>query len=575
MITLGIHDGHNASACLFGAGAVIAAHQEERLSRKKNQGGFPAAAIESVLRIAGISLDQVDRVAYAGRLLSRMPVSCEAQRLGYKHNSRPSAAMRDALKSTLVDRARQAFTNSRRLNRLRESGFAGPVEFVEHHTCHASAAYHGWGRLQDEVLVLTLDGAGDRICATVNVGRDGSLTRIASVDETASLGIIWAVVTAMTGMVALEHEYKLMGLAPYAARDASERVARRLSKWFRFDDDGLTWHLADGSPAANRAYEYLRRMMEFERLDAIAGGLQLFTEDFVASWVRNCIRATGIRNVALGGGVFMNVKLNKVVMELPEVERLFVFPSCGDETNPIGACYRLAAAAGETVRPLGDLYGGPEFSPEQIQASVDAYRFSTPVTIRESHQIEDETAELLARGEIVGRFSGREEFGARSLGNRALLAPPHSPQTAQMLNEMIKQRDFWMPFALSIADDRASEYLLNPKRVAAPYMIMCFDTSAAGAQLAAGIHPRDRTVRPQIVDEYSNPGFYRLIKAYQRLTGTGAVVNTSLNLHGEPLVSTPADALRLFEISGLRHLALGDLLLSKGEPVAHTGVNVN
>jgi carbamoyltransferase len=574
MITLGIHDGHNASACLFGAGTVLAAHQEERLSRKKNQGGFPAAAIESVLRIAGIGLDQVDRVAYAGRMLSRMPTSCEAQRLGYKHNSRPSAAMRDALKSTLIDRARQAVTNSRRLNLLRRSGFAGPVEFVDHHTCHASAAYYGWGRLQDEVLVLTLDGAGDRICATVNVGRDGRLTRIAAVDETASIGIIWAVVTAMTGMVALEHEYKLMGLAPYAGRDASERVARRLSSWFRFDGDGLAWRLAGDSPAANRSYEHLRRMLEFERLDAIAGGLQLFTEKFIGSWVRNCIRATGIRNVALGGGVFMNVKLNQIVMELAEVERLFVFPSCGDETNPIGACYHLAAA-GETVRPLEDLYWGPEFSPEQIRASVNAYRFSSSVAVRESHRIEDEAAELLARGEIVARFSGREEFGARSLGNRALLAPPHSPQTAQLLNEMIKQRDFWMPFALSIADDRAGEYLRNPKRLAAPYMIMCFDTSAAGAGLAAGIHPRDRTVRPQIVDEYSNPSFYRLIKVYERLTGTGAIVNTSLNLHGEPLVSAPADALRLFEISGLRHLALGDLLLSKQEPHAHAAINIH
>jgi carbamoyltransferase len=115
--------------------------------------------------------------------------------------------------------------NNRRLNRIREIGFPGPVEFVDHHTCHAAAAYHGWGRTEDDVLVLTLDGAGDRVCATVNVARNGSLTRIASVDESASIGIVWAVVTAMNGMVALEHEYKLMGLAPYAPREASERIA--------------------------------------------------------------------------------------------------------------------------------------------------------------------------------------------------------------------------------------------------------------------------------------------------------------------------------------------------------------
>jgi len=569
MIILGIHDGHNAAACLFADGTVLAAHQEERLSRKKNQGGFPAGAIASVLRVAGVSLDQVDRVAYAGRLLSALPPSSEAQRLSYKHNSRPSVVIRDAFKSTLVDRTRQTMINARRIQRVRELGFSGPVEFVDHHTCHASAAYYGWGRLRDNVLVLTLDGAGDRVCATVNVGRDGSFTRIAAVEESSSIGIIWAVVTAMSGMAALEHEYKLMGLAPYAARDATERVAERLTRLFRFHDRGLTWRLAGGIPAAPRCYEHLRRMLEFERLDAIAGGLQLFTERFVSSWVRSCIRATGIKNVALGGGVFMNVKVNKVVMELEEVERLFVFPSCGDETNPIGASYYLAAAAGEPVRALHDLYWGPEFSSAEITAAVGDHRFGVAVTLRESARIEEEIAALLARGEIVGRFSGREEFGARSLGNRALLAPPRAASAVQQLNEMIKQRDFWMPFALSIADDRACDYLRNPKRIAAPYMIMCFDTTAAGRQLIAGIHPRDRTVRPQIVDAESNPGFHRLIKAYERLTGTGAIVNTSLNLHGEPLVSTPADALRLFELSGLGHLALGNLMISKQEQVLH------
>lgn len=573
MITLGIHDGHNAAACLFADGTVLAAHQEERLSQQKNQGGFPAGAIASVLRIAGIGLDQVDRVAYAGRLLSALPPSSEAQRLSYKHNSRPGVVVRDVFKSTLVDRTRQAMINKRRLQRIQQSGFTGAVEFVDHHTCHASAAYYGWGRWHDDILVLTLDGAGDRVCATVNVGRDGKLTRIASVEESSSIGIVWAVVTAMSGMVALEHEYKLMGLAPYASREASERVAERLAQSFRFYDGGLTWTLAGGAPAASRCYEYLRQLLEFERLDAVAGGLQLFTERFVSSWVRSCIRATGIKNVALGGGVFMNVKVNKVVMELKEVERLFVFPSCGDETNPIGACYHVAAECGEPVRPLRDLYRGPEFSAAEINAAVRDHRFSVPVTVSESPRIEDEVAALLARGEIVGRFSGREEFGARSLGNRALLAPPRAASAVQQLNEMIKQRDFWMPFALSIADDRAGDYLRNAKGVPAPYMIMCFDTSAAGRQLVAGIHPRDRTVRPQIVDTKSNPGFYRVIKAYERFTGTGALVNTSLNLHGEPLVSTPAQALRLLELSGLGHLALGNLLISKQEQLLHAKPN--
>jgi carbamoyltransferase len=563
MIVLGIHDGHNAAVCLMSQGAVLAAHQEERLSRVKNEAGFPRRALASVMAIAGVRADQIERVAMAGRMQHRPPSSPQNQRLNYKRACDLTMRWRHVLKGGLVDQVRQERLMQGRARQVRELGLAAPLEFIDHHRCHAAAAYYGWGRLSEEVLVLTLDGAGDRLCATVNIGREGRLVRVAQVPETSSLGLVWANVTALAGMTAVEHEYKLMGLAPYASAAAAERVSKRFGELFGFEQPGLTWRFNYGAPPATRCYEFVRELLEFERFDAIAAGLQLFTERFVCSWVRNCIRALKVRRVAMGGGVFMNVKVNKAVMELSEVEDLFVLPSCGDETNALGACYAVSAQARVRTHPLGEMYWGPRFDENEIAAAVRAHRFGAPVAITESGHIEEEIALLLARGEIVGRFAGGEEFGARSLGNRALLAPPRAPESVRLLNDMIKQRDFWMPFALSILKERAHEYVRNPRQLSSAYMILAFDTLAAGRQFIAGLHPRDFTVRPQIVTSSDNPAYHRLLRAYERLTGDGAIVNTSLNLHGEPLVSTPADALRLFELSGLRHLALGNLLISK------------
>lgn len=563
MTILGIHDGHNAGACLMRDGVVLAAHQEERLSRVKNQPGFPAQSISSVLTAAGIDRREIDRVALAGRMWHAVPISASEQRLNYKRSCATRVRWRHALKGTVLDRSHQARLVAGRIARIRQFGIQAPADIVEHHQCHAAGAYWGWGRLERDVLVLTLDGAGDRLCATVAIGRHGRLRRVAQVPEASSLGLIWANVTAMSGMTAVEHEYKLMGLAPYASAEACERVSQRFGELFGFSDNGLSWRFNYGAPPATRCYEFVRGLLEFERFDAIAGGLQLFTERFVCSWVRNCIRVLGIPNVALAGGVFMNVKVNKCVMDLAEVEDLFVMPSCGDETNAVGACDQVSVNNGIRPHSLSQVYWGPEFNEGEVGAAVRAHRFSAPVTIKECSLIEEEVAALLAHGEIVGRFHGREEYGARALGNRSLLAPPRTIESARLLNDLIKQRDFWMPFALSVLKERAAEYLRNPKNIAAPYMIMAFDTLPAGRHFVAGIHPRDFTVRPQIVSPADNPAYYRLLRAYERLTGDGVIVNTSLNLHGEPLVSAPADALRLFELSGLRHLAIGNLLISK------------
>jgi carbamoyltransferase len=327
----------------------------------------------------------------------------------------------------------------------------------------------------------------------------------------------------------------------------------------------LAWARKPGVPGAFYCYGWLREKLEGHRFDAICAGVQLFVERRLAEWVRRAIRQTHIHKVALSGGIFMNVKANQAIAALPETDGLFVYPSCGDESNAMGAAYglyrKLKKPSDPEIEPLGPIEWGPESCEADIERALQAG--GEGLIVQQPADIAAYAAGRLAQGEIVARFAGRAEFGARALGNRSILAHPGDPKAVRRINDQIKSRDFWMPFACSILKRRADDYLVNPKRIAAPYMMLTFPTTARSAEIEAGLHPYDRTCRPQIVDPEWNPEYHRLIEAFESLTGTGAVLNTSFNLHGEPIVNTPEEALDVLRRSGLRCLIVGDKWVEK------------
>ncbi|MBM3790521.1 MAG: hypothetical protein FJW35_09260, partial [Acidobacteria bacterium] len=299
-----------------------------------------------------------------------------------------------------------------------------------------------------------------------------------------------------------------------------------------------------------------------------AAAVQRLVEEIITGFVVAWVRKTGLPRLAVAGGIFMNVKLNMLLSRRPEIDELFLMPSCGDESVGLGAALlayagHCAARSGEIdIAPLDDLYFGPEFSRDDIRAAL--VERLDQVAWTEQEDIEAAVARCLARGEIVGRLAGRMEWGARSLGNRAILADPRDLRTVRRLNGAIKMRDFWMPFAPSILEERSSDYLVNPRGLAAPFMINAFPTTPlAERDLPCGLHPFDLTCRPQIVVREANPAFHRLICEFERITGVGGVINTSFNLHGEPIVCSPHDALGTFLNSDLDAVAMERFLVRK------------
>lgn len=568
-IVVGIHDGHNSTVALLKDGKLSDVLQEERLQRIKNIGNFPATAFKDILLQEPLADTDVT-IGFNGQHMSYGVWDKKDILQEYERSSTLTTTLKaSAKKSKTIYSLYKADKVKDRIAALGKvlSPLPSDIQSVEHHTAHAAAAYYGWGQ-QDKVLVLTCDGCGDGLCATVNIGEDGKIKRIAKITEDNSIGRLYAYMTFLMGMMPLEHEYKIMGLAPYSGMSTDvQRVYKKFRGLFEFEkkQGNITWRRKQGVPSIYAPGQFLNKLVYRERFDWIAGGLQLFIEDFLKEWVANCIRETGIRRIALSGGVFMNVKANKALYELKEVDDIFVFPSCGDESNAIGvAYYSYAQAGGEHLKPLGPIYFGKEVNDENVEKTLTNYNDKNKIKIDHHENIEKTIAELLTKGEIVGRIKGRMEFGARALGNRSILANPSMPGVVRIINEMIKCRDFWMPFAPSVLVESSQRYFIKEKPVISPYMMLTFDTKPERRdKISAALHPFDYTARPQEVIRDWNPDYHKLIKYFEDMSGESLILNTSYNLHGHPIAYTAIDALEVFKNSGLKYLTLGNFLLKK------------
>lgn len=583
MIVLGISETHCATAAVLKDGEIIGCASEERFSRIKNDAGYPRQAVDALLRDLQLRPADLDLVALAGlsaftRDWMNRVLHDEAyarQYYGVRLDATPSWRRRVrklAARVGLMTAAsgKHGLSSATRLGLVTDHLGIGAdrIRALDHHTCHAAAAYFGAPFAGTPALVLTNDNSGDGLCATASTGAGLTLTRHeATSSAPGSLGSFYSFVTLLLGMTFGEHEYKVMGLAPYAGPRAAERAAAALREVFDLVEDRpcrFAWK------QRGPRYRQLAQSTLGLRFDAVAGGAQSLLEEALVHWARLMRERYGGDRLALGGGIFMNVKANMRLAAEEWLRDLFVFPSCGDESNAIGAAYLgyvdlcRQHQRPPAPKPFGPAYLGPGIDDEEVEALIQAQDLAARHRVCEPASMEERIADLLAADGVVARCAGRMEFGARALGNRSILANPAHHRVAGLINRMIKNRDFWMPFAPTILRERETDYLVNPKGFSSPYMMMAFPTNPKGRdEIVAALHPHDGTARAQILDDAWNPEYYRIIREFERRTGIGAVLNTSFNLHGEPLVCSPADAVDTFERSGLPHLALGRFLISK------------
>jgi len=574
---LSFSDGHDAGAALIRDGKVLAALQEERPMNIKHYDGTPEFSIKEVFKIANVHQSEVDLIAITNLVRVHAPSPHRykpAKEL--PEESRGGSRIWLALHllgyvpfvsshtfAKLYVKVLHKFREMRQIKKVLQDLDLLTKEtiFIEHHLAHASAAYRScpWS-YDDPTLVLTADGAGDGLSSTVSVTEKGQIQRVASSTSYDSLGnTFYGAITVHLGLRPWEDEYKTMGLAPYGNPKPCVSAMRRI---IRLNPNAPLEFENRISPFIQSK---LQTMLTRQRFDNIAAAAQQHLEDLLVTWLRNATRQFDIHRIVCSGGVFLNVKANKRIIEMPEVEDFFIYPAAGDDGTAVGAglqaYFKYCAREGikpEKV-PITDLYYGPSFSDEQV---LQVLKETGWIKKAEYHkEIDSLVGEYIADRRIVARFKGRLEFGPRGLGNRSILADARDLKTVGKINFAIKHRDFWMPFAPTIVENCMEDYLANPKP--APYMIMAFDTTFKRDDIIAAIHPSDKTCRPQTLYEDWNSDYWQVLSAFQEKTGVGGILNTSFNLHGYPIVCTPRQALWTFENSQLDGLALGNYYLTK------------
>ena len=566
---LGIHYGHDGGVAIVQNGKVVAAINEERMRNIKHYNGIPSFSLNEIFKISKIHPSEIDAIAIVG--ISDMTKFSESSafpiyaHLYYTWNP-----------ITLNPKTASSFTSHNYRFRdideiktiLTEIGV--PIKeilFVEHHLGHAAGAYYlsQWN-LDEKVLIFTADAAGDGLSSTVSIGHKGEIERVKDSESTYyhSLGYsFFGEITNYLGMVEGDHEYKVMGLAPYGK---SSYCLDKIKKIIDIDSSNPL-KFKNNMNCLKPSFEIeLGKILRGQRFDNVAAAAQEWLEILKEKWVKNAIAKTGIHKIACAGGNFLNVKANQKLLALEEVDDAFFCPASGDEGLAVGAAligyYEMSIMSGKKPEnvPLKDTYFGSSFSNEEIKESLKKHDLLEKAEYIED--IDSEIGELLAEdSNIVARFSGQMEWGPRGLGNRSILANPSDYGVIRKINHAIKMRDFWMPFGPSILESRMQDYVVDP--IDAPYMIVSFDTTEKRSEITAAIHPYDLTCRPQTVMAEYNPGYEKVLKSFEVKTGIGAVLNTSFNLHGNPIVWNPEIAIGTFQNSELDALALGNYLLKK------------
>jgi len=558
MITLGINYNktHDSAACIVRNGEVLFAVAEERLSRIKHDAGFPRMSIQACLDFANIRAEQLDEVCFGWTTAGP----------GFRHDLKCLATGGLPLTYLNVVTTTLYFlsmwhqeSGAKRFRELFGAGKAR-MRFVDHHLAHAISAY-AYSGFEDSAIVV-MDGRGAWEATSIWRGSKGCIEHVATIPFPDSLGLFYSEFTEYLGFQRNSDEWKVMGLAPYGAPGIKldafiepEAAPYRVNHKRLFGNgngsfSGMTPLLG---PARVRESEI------DERHKNIAYAVQDACELAVLSITRMAVEKTRCRNLCLAGGVALNSKANGKIAASGLVDKIFVQPAASDDGVTLGAALIPYLDHGGRLpnKSMRHAYLGPAFDDVAIEGVLRTYklRYSRVADPAEC------AAELLSNGKILGWFQGRMEFGPRALGSRSILADPRDPEMTAKVNNAVKFREWWRPFAPSLKKEAAGEYLESATD--SPFMILTAQVRPEKRSVIPAVTHVDGSARPQTVEKEINPLYWRLIDAFERRTGVPVVMNTSFNLRGEAIVHTPTDAVRTFFSSGMDALVIGSFVVEK------------
>jgi carbamoyltransferase len=583
---------HDSAAALLQDGALIAAAQQERFSRKKHDAQFPADAISYCLEEAGLTLTDVDKIVFYDKPLVKF------ERLLETYLSYAPSGFRSFAAAMPVWLKEKLYLKTTLKKELAALGDCKPNKlpkllFAEHHQSHAASAFYF--SPFDRAAVLCLDGVGEWATTSTWVGHGGHLEPLWEIDFPHSLGLLYSAFTYFTGFKVNSGEYKLMGLAPYGEPKYADLI---LDKLLDLKDDGTFrldmqyFNYCTGLTMTNKRFDELfggpPRKAESsltQREMDIAASIQVVTEEVVLRLARTIYQETGERYLCLAGGVALNCVANGRILREGPYDDIWIQPAAGDAGGAVGAA--AIAWYGKPDRPryvngtdlMQGSYLGPRYSADKIRAELTDMGASY-IELSESDLL-SQVATLLAEENVIGWFQGRMEFGPRALGGRSIIGDPRSAKMQSIMNLKIKYRESFRPFAPSVLIDRVSDYFEQTSP--SPYMLIVAPVreelrhpltdeqqnlfgierlKLKRSELPAITHV-DYSARVQTVHEETNPRYYRLIKQFDDLTGCGVVVNTSFNVRGEPIVCTPSDAYRCFMRTEMDYLVIENFLLDK------------
>lgn len=559
MNILGICDSQDAGAAVFIDNRHnIAAINEERLSRIKLDGGFPQRSIQEVLKLKNLKPDDIDIVVLASKM-----TPCFFLRLLRNTHAKLREKNKQfslllslyilyqviAHKIVLIGQIESLWSKIYLKNKLRKLGIKCRIIVIDHHAAHAYAAYSTSGF--EEALIITIDGLGDGISFTVNIGRDGKIQRIFEQQALNDITLYYSRLTEFLGFIPIQDEGKVMGLAAYSNNPSVLSSAKKLLRILngRFKARNLFFSFSKDKKIFSQ--------LKLKNKEEIAFSFQTHLESLIVDLIRHWAAKSKIKNIALSGGFFANIKVNQKIAELDEVKNIYIYPHTGDGGLALGAIFAFAKP-----KPfqLKNLFIGTHYSNEQILRVFKAQQIKYKII----EDMEKYIAQILSQGKIVARFCGSMEYGPRALGNRSILCQATKKETKEILNRYLK-RDMFMPFAPSILIEYRNQCCVGSDKAVytASFMNISFNcTDYFRKTCPVAVH-EDGTTRPQFVFKESNSNFYRVIDEYSKITGIPAIINTSFNIHEEPIVCCPEDALRVFNRTKIDYLAIANFLIER------------